>query len=397
MQRPFEGIKIVDMTHVLAGPFATGQLAMLGAEVIKVEPPEDPDMARSDGGDKGLADAFMGTRFLTTGANKRSLTVNIKTAEGRAIIEALVRDSDVFVENYRAGSFEALGLGYDDLKKINPRLIYCSLTAWGQDGPRRGQTGYDQVIQSYSGIMSITGTEATGPLRCGPQLVDIGAGIATAFAISSALFQRERTGRGQRIDACLNDVAFMMMGAQITDALRTGREMTYEKLEHGSPTYNQFQASDGKVMLAAANHRQYARLWQALGHPERANRSEAERLAGREEELALLNKIFLTKTAQEWEDFFQAHHVPAVRQRSVREALADPQVAHRRAFHRFEDGSPLVEGGYSVPLAPFTFAEGGPRIDSPPPPLGRDNQDILSALGYRAEEIETLRRKKVVG
>lgn len=385
------------MTHVLAGPFATSQFALLGAEVIKVEPPEDPDMARSDGGDAVLAENFMGTRFLTTGSNKKSLTVNVKTAEGQAIVKALVKDADVFIENYRAGAFEALGLGYEDLRKINPRLIYCSLTAWGQDGPRRTHTGFDQVVQSYSGIMSITGTEETGPLRCGPQLVDIGAGVTTAFALASALFQRQTTGEGQRIDTSLTDVAFMMMYAQITDSMRTGKDMGFEKLEHGSPTYNQFQASDGKVMLAASNHRQYARFWAALGQPERGLKTEAERHAGREEELALLNALFLTRTAQEWEDFFQAHHVPCVRQRSVKEALADPQVAHRNSFHRFEEGSDRVEGAYTVPLAAYKFAKGGPRIDTPPPPLGRDNAEILTSLGYGEDEIETLRARKVIG
>lgn len=397
MKRPFEGIKIVDMTHVLAGPFATSQLALLGADVIKVEPPEDPDMARSDGGDPTLAENFMGTRFLTTGSNKKSLTVNVKTPEGQRIIKELVKTADVFVENYRAGSFEALGLGYEDLKQVNPQLIYCSLTAWGQEGPRRTHTGFDQVVQSYSGIMSITGTEETGPLRCGPQLVDIGAGVTTAFAISSALFQRQATGQGQRIDTCLTDVAFMMMYAQITDSLRTGKEMGFEKLEHGSPTYNQFQASDGKVMLAASNHRQYARFWAALGQPERGQKTEAERIAGRDEELAVLNEIFLTKTAQEWEDFFQTHHVPCVRQRSVKEALADPQVAHRNSFHRFSGGSELVDGDYTVPLAPYKFAEGGPQIDTPPPPLGRDNEQILTSMGYGDDEIAQLRARKVIG
>lgn len=397
MSRPFEGVRVIDMTHVLAGPFATNQLALLGAEVIKVEPPQDPDIARSSGTDKELASRFMGTRFLTTGSNKRSLTVDVKTPEGQKIIKELVKSADVFVENYRSGSFTALGLGYADLKKINPRLIYGSLTAWGQDGPRKSQTGFDQVIQSYSGIMSITGTEESGPLRCGPQLVDIGAGVFLAFAISSALFHRERTGEGQYIDTCLTDVAFMMMCAQITDSLRTGKEMTYEKLEHGSPTYNEFQASDGKVMVAAANHRQYARFWEALGHPERGNKTKEERIAGRDEELALLREMFLTRTAQEWEDFLQGNHVPAARQRRVKEALADPQARHRSVFHQHEGGSPGVDGTYTVPISAFKFKKGGPQVKTPPPELGRDNEAILSALGYDASEIAELRSAKVVG
>jgi crotonobetainyl-CoA:carnitine CoA-transferase CaiB-like acyl-CoA transferase len=197
MSRPFEGIRVIDITHVLAGPHATYQLALLGADVIKVERPGDPDQSREQGPDKEANKQWMGTGFLGQGSNKRCVSLDLKMPQGQEILKRLVKDADVLVENYRSGALRALGLGFEDLTKIKPDLIYCSLTAWGQDGPRGSQTAYDQVIQGYSGIMSITGTNDSGPVRCGPQLLDFGMGITAAFAIASALFHRERTGEGQ--------------------------------------------------------------------------------------------------------------------------------------------------------------------------------------------------------
>ena len=165
MSRPFEGIRVIDITHVLAGPHATYQLALLGADVIKVERPGDPDQSREQGPDVEANKQWMGTGFLSQGSNKRSITLDLKTPQGQEILKKLVKDADVLVENYRSGALRDLGLGYEDLIKIKPDLVYCSMTAWGQDGPRGSQTAYDQVIQGYSGVMSITGTEAAA--RCG--------------------------------------------------------------------------------------------------------------------------------------------------------------------------------------------------------------------------------------
>lgn len=397
MSRPFEGIKVIDITHVLAGPFSTNQLALLGADVIKIENPEDPDQARNTGADHALNDKNMGTGFLTTGSNKRSLTINLKSAEGQKILTALAEEADVLVENYRAGALAALALGYEDIKKINPGIVYCSLTAWGQDGPRGQQTAYDQVIQGYSGIMGITGNPDTGPLRCGPQLVDFATGTTAAFAIASALFRRERTGEGVHIDGCLTDTAFILMGAQITGALRTGRKLGYQTPDRSQATHSEYMAKDGMLMLGASNHRQHSRFWELVGQPERANKSYAYRREHRAEEAAALKELIATRGAQEWEEFLQENHVPAARQRSVEEAITDPQVEHRNVFHRYEDGSPDVEGGYTVPIAAFKYKEDGPQIDSPPPAFGQHNEEVLQELGYTADEIDQLRDAKVIG
>ena len=181
--RPFEGIRVIDVTHVLAGPFAAYQLAVLGADVIKVDDPNDPDQSRTSGSDNALNHAQMGTGFLTQGSNKRAITLDLKTERGREILKKLVATADVFVENYRPGAFDALGLGYDDLSKINPRLIYASFSAFGQKGPRGQQTAYDHVIQATSGIMAMTGTKDVHPVKFGAPAIDYATGMTGAFAL----------------------------------------------------------------------------------------------------------------------------------------------------------------------------------------------------------------------
>src|SRR6187402_2669404 len=220
--RPFEGIRVIDVTHVLAGPFAAYQLAILGADVIKVEHPDDPDQSRGAGTDKELNRRNMGTAFLTQASNKRSITLDLKQARDRDILKKLVATADVFVENYRPGAFDALGLGYDSLAAINPRLIYASFSAFGQSGPRGVQTAYDHVIQATSGIMAMTGTPEVNPVKFGSPAVDYATGMTGAFALSAALFQRERTGKGQRIDMAMLDVAMTLMSSHLTGYLRNG-------------------------------------------------------------------------------------------------------------------------------------------------------------------------------
>ena len=201
MSKAFEGIRVVDTTHVLAGPFASYQMAVLGAEVIKVESPSDPDQARMQGSDRALNDIGMGTAFMAQASNKKTLALDLTSAEGREAMKRLIATADVFVENYRPGAFDELGLGYDELSKLNPRLIYCSISAFGSNGPRREQTAYDNVIQAFSGMMAMTGHGDGRPLKSGAPVVDYATGTSAAYAIATALFQRERNGgKGQFID-----------------------------------------------------------------------------------------------------------------------------------------------------------------------------------------------------
>jgi crotonobetainyl-CoA:carnitine CoA-transferase CaiB-like acyl-CoA transferase len=380
MTRPFEGIRVVDATHVLAGPFATYQLAVLGADVIKVEHPDEPDQSRGAGTDKELNRRNMGTSFLTQGSNKRSITLDLKRESDREILKKLAATADVFVENYRPGAFDALDLGYEALAAINPRLIYASFSAFGQSGPRGPQTAYDHVIQAISGIMAMTGTKEVNPIKFGSPAIDYATGMTGAFALASALFQRERTGKGQRIDMAMLDVAMILMSSHLTGYLRNGVHPKPHGNRHPHATNGAFATKDGLVMLGASNLRQQRRLWTLLGRPDMIKQTNDERDADHDREIAMLEEIMLTRSADEWEKFLQANHVPAARVRTMGEAIADPQLATRGIIHRHA-GAAGIAGGFGVPLAAFTFKHGGPRIDTPPPALGQHNEEILRELG----------------
>jgi crotonobetainyl-CoA:carnitine CoA-transferase CaiB-like acyl-CoA transferase len=395
MTRPFEGIRIIDITHVLAGPFAAYQLAVLGADVIKVEHPDEPDQSRDGGTDRALNRSHMGTSFLTQGSNKRSITLDLKQEAGREVLNRLVARADVLVENYRPGAFEALGLGYEALAAINPRLVYCSISAFGQDGPRREQTAYDHVIQATSGLMAMTGTEEVNPIKFGAPAVDYATGTMAAFALASALFQRERTGRGQRIDLAMLDVAMILISSHVTGYLRNGREPRPHGNKQPFATNSAYQSKDALLMIGASNLRQQRRLWQVLERPEMIKTDNEAREADREREAAVLADIIKTRTADEWEVYLQARHVPAARVRTMAEALHDPHVGSRGVIHR-HDGAPGVEGPFAVPLAAFRFAHGGPRIDSPPPLMGANTEAVLGELGYGSDELAELRAGRVI-
>jgi len=381
MTRPFEGIRVIDVTHVLAGPFATYQLAVLGADVIKVEHPEEPDQSRGNGTDKTLNRRNLGTSFLTQASNKRSITLDLKRKADREVLRKLVATADVFVENYRPGAFEALGLGYEALSAINPRLIYASFSAFGQGGPRREQTAYDHVIQATSGIMAMTGTEDVHPIKFGSPAIDYATGMTGAFALASALFQRASTGRGQRIDMAMLDVAMILMSSHLTGYLRNGVHPKPHGNRHPYATNSAYSTKDGLLMLGASNLRQQRRLWTALGRADMIKPSNDERDADRDREAAVLSELLLSRTAEEWEDFLQARHVPAARVRTMAEALRDPQLATRGVVHR-HDGATGMDGGFAVPLAAFKFDHGGPRIDTPPPAIGQHNAEIFAELRY---------------
>ena len=396
MQRPFEGIRIIDITHVLAGPFAAYQLGLMGADVIKVEHPDDPDQSRDSGSDNDLNHANMGTGFLTQGSNKRAITLNLKTEQGREILKKLVATADVLVENYRPGAFEALGLGYEDLRKINPKLIYASFSAFGQGGPRREQTAYDHVIQSTSGIMAMTGTPNANPIKIGAPAIDYATGTMGAYALSAALFQRERTGQGQRVDMAMLDVAMILMASHVTGYLRNGKHPKPSGNTTGHATSQAYETKDGLVMVGASNLRQQRRLVDGAGaarHDQAHQRRASTPIMSARSQV--LTEIMLTRTAAEWEVWLQERHVPACRVRTMGEALADPQIASRNILHKHEN-APGVPGSFSVPVAAFKFAHGGPKVDRPPPMFGQHNEEVLTELGYSKDDIAGFKAAKVI-
>lgn len=395
MTRPFEGIKIIDVTHVLAGPFAAYQLAVLGADVIKVEHPDECDQSRQTGSDRELNRQLMGTGFLTQGSNKRSITLDLKQERGREILKQLAKDADVLVENYRPGAFPALGIGYEDMKKINPQLIYCSMTAFGQDGPRGSQTAYDHAIQALSGVMGATGTPEVNPIKVGTPVIDYATGTMGAFAIASALFQREKTGKGQYIDSAMLDVALMMQASHITGYMYTGKEPKPTGNRHHQASSTCYDTKDGLLMLAASNRRQHKRLFEALGRPDLGDKDYEYREEHFDDEAAVIEEILATKTAQEWEDFLQSSHVPAGRVRRMAEALADPQLKSRSILHEHAD-IPGTDKPVTVPMCAFKYEHGGPSIEMPPPQFGEHNEEVLESLGYTKSDIQSLRDDGVI-
>ena len=271
---------------------------------------------------------------------------------------------------------------------INPRLICASFSAFGQHGPRGTQTAYDHVIQASSGIMAMTGTKDLHPIKFGTPAVDYATGTTGAFALAAALFQRERTGRGQRIDMAMLDVAMILMSSHLTGYMRNGAHPMPHGNSHPHATNSAYPTKNGMVMLGASNLRQQRRLWTVLGRPDMIKRTNEEREADHKREVEMLVEIMLTRAAEEWEEFLQAHHVPAARVRTMGEAIADPQLATRGIIHRHAVAAG-IDGGLSVPLAAFTFAHGGPRIDTPPPTLGQHNEEIFGELGKGAVPLET--------
>lgn len=397
----FEGITVLDMTHILAGPFSTYQLAVLGADVIKIEAPSDPDMNREIGPVDALNESLMGSHFQSQAANKRAMTLNLKTAEGQKIFRDLAAKADVIVENYRTGALEKLGLGYDDIKAINPRVIYCSITGFGQTGPKAAHGAFDNVIQAFSGMMMATG-EPEGPgVLVGPPVLDYGTGAQAAFAIASALLRRERTGEGQRLDVAMLDSALMLMACFLTNYSATGDDPMRQGRNAGTflPAYGCYDASDYQLMIGGCTPRQHARVWRAVGREDLANAVEGLRqtqLPQRlEEDKAQLAEVIRTKTASEWEEIFHAFGVPAARVRTLKEAVDSDQVRSRSVVGDFvsqdRGGAPLKAG-----VAGFMAAPDGPAVKSAPPELGQHTEEILAELGYTSEDIASLRDQQVV-
>ncbi|MGH6934445.1 MAG: CaiB/BaiF CoA transferase family protein [Dongiaceae bacterium] len=398
--QPFEGIRVLDLTHVLAGPFATYQLAVLGADVIKIEPPDQPDMVRLDGSVAAYNQAEMGTHFLAQSSNKRAIALNLKSEKGRAILKQLVTTADVFVENYRTGALASLGLGYEHLSQINPRLIYCSITGFGQKGPYARRTAYDNVIQAMSGIMSTTGTKEVSPLKVGAPIMDYGTGAQAAFAIASALFQRTHTGWGQHIDVAMLDAAIMLMTMNVVNYLIGGVETPPRgNRDSENAGYSCYDTKDGLLMLGAYTGKQQARLWRLLGREDIAEDVEScsfDDLRSRGDEHArLLEAILPTRTAEDWERLLAQAQVPAGRVRSLAESLADGHLRERGTLHAQSSPSDLGKA-ISVPVAAFTYAHDGPAVKTPPPRHGEHTREVLQQLGFGPSEIGRLEEDGVI-
>lgn len=316
--KPFEGIRVLDLTHVLAGPFSTFQLATLGADVIKIESRESPDMTRIEGVDQKQNEALYGSYFQSQNAGKRGITLNLKTDVGKQVLTRLIESADVLVQNYAGNALDKLGFGYEATLAINPKIIYCKISGYGNTGPKAGHPAYDVVIQAFSGLMAANGEKDSEPVRVGPPMVDYGTGAQAAFAISAALFQRQNTGKGQYIDVSMLDAALMMMSALVVDTVITDNPPLPHGNTHPSNSgYATYATADGKIMLGAWTNKQLASLMSALGEEDRAAeiKSIPRHLIGKtfRQDVELISNKLKEKSAAEWEQILNDKHIPAAR------------------------------------------------------------------------------------
>lgn len=393
-------IRVLDLTNVLAGPFCCYQLAQLGADVIKVEVPGSGDLARQLGADPALNKKHMGASFLAQNAGKRSITLNLKHPKGREAFTKLVATSDVVVENFRPGVMERLGLGYEALKKAKPDIIYCAISGFGQDGPLKFNPAYDQIIQGLSGVMSVTGDEKSAPLRVGYPVADTMGGITAAFAISSALFKRERTGEGEFIDVSMLESSLVAMGWAVSNWLIAGvrpAPMGNENMT-ASPS-GTFRTGKGLLNIAANKQEQFETLSKLIGredlisHPNYAGREDRKRY--RFELKAELETALAKKSAAEWSALLNKQGVPAGEVLDVPSVLEHPQVVERKLLQTFE-GVEGVDRPVRVVRSGFRLKSGDPEVRSPPPILGADTRVLLSELGYEQEIIDQLAREEAI-
>lgn len=391
MSHPLEGIRVLDLTNVLAGPFCCHHLAHLGAEVIKVEAAGRGDLARNLGADADLNRKGMGISFLAQNAGKKSVTVNLKHPKGKDLFLRLVKTADVLVENFRPGVMDRLGVGYDALKQENPRLIYCAISGFGQDGPWVHRPAYDQIIQGASGVMSITGDSESAPLRVGYPVADTVGGITAAFAVSSAL---NASPRGCFIDVSMLESVLATMGWVVSNYLNAGVVPAANGNENvTSAPSGAFEAGHGLLNIAANKDEQWVLLTDHLGLSDLRKRTEfatrEDRKRNRQALKVELETVLKTRPARDWAKELNRIGVPSGAVLTVPEVLAMPQVADRGFLKTFPD-VPGVGRDVSVTTTGIKLDGEAPRVDNPPPLLGEHNGEIWTGLGISEAELSEL-------
>ena len=395
-RQAFTGLRIIDFTQVLAGPFATQQLAQLGADVIKIEQPEAGDITRGlmSSGSDGMAPSF-----LTCNLGKRAITLDLKHPKAKEIVHRLVASADAVVENFKPGTIDKLGFGYEALKAIKPDLVYASISGYGQSGPKSKLPAFDGAIQASSGMMSISGHPESGPTRTGYFSVDMSTALNAAFAISAALFRRHLTGEGQRIDVSMLDTAVVMQAAQMSNYLVTNTlpELMGNRSPTKSPTANVFASADGFVQIVALREAHVKALFTLLGvadmydtYPE-----PAIRIAHTDEINAVIKPALAAQSSAHWISELGKLGIPCAPIQTLDEVAAEPQFDHRLIFTEIPNPQ-TPDASVKVVSAGHVSEPAPPKVQRPSPSLGQDNDNVLGELGYSEHDIAELRAQRVI-
>jgi len=400
MSGPLEGITVLDMSRVLAGPWAGQLLADLGARVIKIEHPERGDDTRGWGPPwlaEGDALEQVAAYYLCANRGKQSLAVDIATEEGQALVRRLAEGADILLENFKVGGLAKYGLDYPSLRALNPRLIGCSITGFGQDGPYAHRAGYDFMIQAMGGLMSLGGEPDGMPMKTGVAITDVTTGLYATVGVLAALQERHRTGVGRHVDVALLDVQVATLANQALNALVSGENPERHGNAHPNIVpYQAFACADGHLVLTVGNDAQFARFARLLGHPEWADdpayATNAARVGNREVLVPLIQTILMTRGRDEWLAELEARGIPAGPINTLTEVFDDPQVQHR-AMRRT-----LRRGDLEVPQVgnPLLFDGESATSEVAPPGLGQDSEALLAEMGLTPDDITRLRRAGVV-
>lgn len=391
-----EGIRVIDLSRVVSGPYCTMMLGDLGAEVIKVEHPEMPDETRSWGPPfpENRTDSAY---YLSINRNKKSLTLNFKTPEGKEILTKLIEQSDIFVENFRVGTLEKLGLDYESVKEINPQIIYCSISGYGSTGPYAHKGGYDVIIQGMGGMMSITGSEEE-PFKVGVPIVDISTAMLSCNAILAALFNRSRTGKGQKVETSLLETQVACLTNVGSNYLVSGKLPKRHGNQHPNIVpYQPYKAKDGSFILTVTNEKLWKNFCTSINrldlHQHEDYKSNSLRVKNRESLNKILEEIFLNKKVSELLELFDKYEVPCGPINNLEQVFNDPQVLHRDMLVEIEHNGSIVK----TSGIPFKFSDSKTSIRIAPPLFGEHTNEIMSKLlKFTDIEIERLKQIKVI-